>query len=166
MTELHERKKIRLRDYDYSSNGMYFITIGIKDKHGILWETPVGARIARPQLSDIGNIVASTIENIPRIYEHMQIEKYVIMPNHVHMILAIDWCDGRAMRAPTISRVICQMKGYVTKQIGYSIWQKLFYDRIIRDATEYQRIWQYIDDNPARWAEDEYYISVAERAGI
>ena len=59
------------------------------------------------------------------------------------------------MRAPTIATVINQMKGYVSKQIGYSIWQKLFNDHIIRD--EYQRIWQYIDDNPAKWDEDCYH---------
>ena len=63
------------------------------------------------------------------------------------------------MRAPTISNVINQMKGYVTKQIGYSIWQKLFHDHIIRDDAEYQRICQYIEENPARWNEDEYYTA-------
>ena len=55
------------------------------------------------------------------------------------------------MRAPTISRVINQLKGYVTKQLGYSIWQKLFHDQIIRDEAEYQRIWQYINENPEKW---------------
>lgn len=61
------------------------------------------------------------------------------------------------MRAPTISTVINQMKGYTTKQIGFPIWQKSFHDRIIRDVAEYRRAWQYIDENPARWDEDAYY---------
>jgi hypothetical protein len=65
---------------------------------------------------------------------------------------------GRAMRAPTISNIVNQMKGYVTKQIGYSVWQKLFYDRIIRDEAEYLKIWQYIDENPVKWQDDCYYI--------
>jgi hypothetical protein len=71
------------------------------------------------------------------------------------MILTVD--DRRAMRAPTISTVINQFKGYVSKQIGFSLWQKSFHDHIIRDERDYQNHWQYIDENPARWAEDEYY---------
>ncbi|MCL2776017.1 MAG: hypothetical protein FWD71_22130, partial [Oscillospiraceae bacterium] len=64
----------------------------------------------------------------------------------------------RALRAPTVSRVINQMKGYVTKQIGFSIWQKLFYDEIIRNEEAYQNIWRYIDENLAKWAEDDYFV--------
>jgi len=79
------------------------------------------------------------------------------MPNHIHIIVAIDTNHGRAMRAPTISTIINQMKGYVTKQIGYSIWQKLYHDHIIRGESDYRRICKYIDENPDRWAEDEYY---------
>ena len=146
-----------MKGYDYSRNGAYFITFCVKDRHEILWNhTPVGARIARPLLSDAGTIIQTAIENISKVYLDINIDKYVIMPNHVHMIVVIQENNGRAMRAPTISRIINQMKGYVTKQLGYSIWQKLFYDRVIRDEAEYQRIWQYIDDNPARWDEDEY----------
>ncbi len=62
------------------------------------------------------------------------------------------------MRAPTISTIINQMKGIVTKRLGYSLWQKSFYDHIIRNEEDFQRIWQYIDENPARWQEDEYFV--------
>jgi len=61
------------------------------------------------------------------------------------------------MRAPTLSTVINQCKGYISKQAGFSLWQKLFHDHIIRDEDDYQTKWRYIDENPARWAEDEYY---------
>ncbi|MEG1887523.1 MAG: hypothetical protein RR177_05285, partial [Oscillospiraceae bacterium] len=61
------------------------------------------------------------------------------------------------MRAPTIATAINQMKGYVTKQIGISLWQKLFHDHIIRNEREYQKIWQYIDENPLKWEEDCFY---------
>ena len=169
--ELPVRKDIRLRGYDYSKSGRYFITICVKDRHELLWELHVGARIARPQLSDIGKaiekarpqlsdigkVIEKAIDNIPHIYESVTIDKYVIMPNHIHMILMIGHNCGRAMRAPTISMIINQMKGYVSKQVGYSVWQKLFHDHIIRDDIEYQRILQYMDENPARWNEDEYY---------
>ena len=156
MRELPVRKNIRLH-YDYSRAGYYFITICVKDKHELLWCESVGTRIARPPLSDIGKVIEKAIENIPNIYQSTTIAKYVIMPNHVHLIIQI--CDeyGRAMRVPTISTIINQMKGYVSKQIGYSIWQKRFYDHIIRDEAEYQRIWQYIDENPVKWDEDYYH---------
>jgi REP element-mobilizing transposase RayT len=153
--ELPVRKNIRLQGYDYSSAGCYFITICVKDGHEILWQPDVGARNARP-LSDTGNIVKTAIENIPKIYESVFIDNFVIMPNHIHMIVRIE-NSGRALRAPTVSTVVNQFKGYVTKQIGFSMWQKLFHDRIIRNEEEYQNKWRYIDENPARWTEDEFY---------
>ena len=66
--------------------------------------------------------------------------------------------SGRTLCVPTISRIIKQCKEYVTKQIGYSIWHTRFHDRIIRDEEEYQNKWRYIDENPARWAEDEFIV--------
>jgi hypothetical protein len=63
------------------------------------------------------------------------------------------------MRAPTVSTVINQFKGYATKRLGHSIWQKLFHDRILRNEAEYLKAAQYIEDNPAKWAMDKYYIS-------
>jgi len=164
--ELHVRKNIRLKDYDYSKAGYYHITMCVQDGHELLWveEQGVGARNARP-LSHIGETVKIAIENIPKFYPNVKIDKYVIMPNHIHIIIALhenvsehEDVSGRAMRAPTISRIINQMKGYITKQIGFSIWQKLFHDEIIRNQEAYQNIWQYIDNNPAKWAEDDYFV--------
>jgi REP element-mobilizing transposase RayT len=152
MKELPTRKLNRLKNYDYSQNGYYFITICLKDRHELLWSPCVGARIARPSLSDIGEIVKHAIDNIPRIYKSVIVEIFVNMPTKPHIILIMGVVPGRAMRAPTISTVINQMKGYVSKQIGYSIWQKLFYDHVIRNEADHRRIWQYIDENPSRYA--------------
>ena len=58
---------------------------------------------------------------------------------------------------PTVSQIIRMMKETVTKQVGQKIWQKGFYDHIIRNESDYLRVWQYIDENPAKWPEDEYY---------
>ncbi|MDR1133194.1 MAG: hypothetical protein LBL05_03475 [Synergistaceae bacterium] len=108
MKESPTRTPNRLKNYDYSQSGYYFITICIKDRHELLWRPYVGARIARPSLSDIGEIVKNAIENIPHIYESVTVDKYVIMPNHIHLILIIGDDPGRAMRAPTISTIINQ----------------------------------------------------------
>ena len=97
MKELPVRKNIRLKNYDYSNTGYYFITICVKDKHELFWNEPVGARIARPllseiarpSLSEIGEVVQKAIENIPNIYKSITIDKYVIMPNHIHLILIL-----------------------------------------------------------------------------
>ena len=170
--ELPARKNIRLNSCDYSSAGYYFITICVKDSHELLWipapvgahsvrpplSEPAGAHIVRPPLSDIGKTVEKSITNIPLIYESVGIDKYVIMPNHIHIIISIDCVRGRTMCAPTIARVVKQCKEYVTKQIGYSIWQKSYHDHIIRDEPEYQRIWQYINENPSRWQDDCYFV--------
>ena len=68
-------------------------------------------------------------------------------------------CHGSALRAPTISQIVLQMKAYITKQFGESIWQKGFYDRIIRNDEEYSLIWDYIDANPINWQDDTQYGS-------
>lgn len=80
------------------------------------------------------------------------------MPNHIHMIIIISEENGRSKTAPTISRMIQQFKGSITKKSGFPIWQKLFHDHIIRNEEEYQRIYEYVETNPLKWKEDKYYI--------
>ena len=162
--ELPVRKKIRLEGYDYSQAGYYHVTICVKNRYELLWEEEegtVGAHSVRP-LSNVGKTVKTAIENIPKVYANTVIDKYVIMPNHIHLILGINADEnGRTLCAPTkatVSRIIKQCKEYATKQIGYSIWHPRFYDEIIRNEEAYRNIWQYIDNNPAKWAEDEYFI--------
>ena len=111
------------------------------------------------QLSAIGNIVYDEINKIDTLYHNIKIAKYVVMPNHIHMIIFIDDSheNGRPEVAPTISRIIQQFKGSISKQVGFSIWQKLFHDHIIRNEQEYRKIWEYIDTNPLKWHEDKYF---------
>lgn len=119
----------------------------------------VGANSVRPPkiiLSDYGHCVDIAIQAIPYHYPGITVEKYVIMPNHIHLLLIVE-NDGRTMFAPTISQVIKQMKGYVTKKVGKPVWQKSFYDHIVRNKNDYSEIWQYIDNNPYKWKEDQLY---------
>ena len=160
-----KRKQIRLKEYNYSANGAYFVTVCTKDRKHLFWEkneTNVGANCVRPyeyQLSHTGCIVDKEIKGIDNIYgDIVKIDKYVIMPNHIHMIIIIDDFDsGRTQFAPTVSRIIKQFKGAVTKKTEISLWQKSFYDNIIRNCNDYLEIWNYIDSNPSKWADDEYY---------
>ncbi len=89
------------------------------------------------------------------------VDKYVIMPNHIHMILRIDVLsdfDGRPMAVPTISQAINQFKGWVSKRSGFYVWQGRFHDRILRNEREYTGAWQYIENNPINWQNDKYYV--------
>ena len=157
MKNLSARKNIRLKDYDYSQNGAYFITICTQDGHDLLGKIDVGANCVRPILSEIGQIVENEMTVLSNPYEDVIVDKYIVMPNHIHMIIFISTESGRTQFAPTVSRIIKQFKGSISKQIGDSIWQKSFHDHIIRDERDYKIIWNYIDSNPAKWVEDKYY---------
>lgn len=150
----------RLKSFDYSAPGAYFITICTDNRRNLFWEN-VGASIARPQavvLSETGKIVDSAIRGIPVHYPAVSVDRYVIMPNHIHLLLQIRTdSNGQRIPAPTISAVVQQMKGYVSKQIGHGIWQKLFHDHVIRSEADYQKIWEYIEHNPIRWKDDCFY---------
>ena len=158
--EFPERKSTRLKNFDYSTTGAYFITICTKERQNYFWNN-VGATIGRPQdveLSPYGKTVDDAINNISNIYPSISVEQYVIMPDHIHLLLLIHADDcGRPMVAPTISRVVQQLKGYVTKNIGVSLWQKLFFDHIIRNRQDYEEHVKYILENPLRWHYDKLY---------
>lgn len=146
-----------MNDYNYSSNGAYFITICTKNKENLLWKN-VGANCVRPldqlPLSKIGIVIENEIYKLNTVYENIKVDKYQIMPNHIHLIIFIyEDSNGRTQFAPTISRIIKQFKGSITKQIGFSIWQKSFYDRVIRNEKEYQSVWNYIHNNPLKYLE-------------
>ena len=150
-TELHDRKSQRLPGHDYS-RGVYHITVCVKDKHALL------GKIAEDNalLSSLGQITESAIRAIPGAYSSVIVKNFVVMPNHVHLLLVLR--PELAEQAPTVSHVIQQWKGIITKQAGFSFWQKSFDDRIIRNQEQYQIAMNYIDMNPLKWKNDDYYI--------
>ena len=154
MNELPKRKAIRIEDYDYSTPGAYFITVCTANREKIFWSDRRGELCspANPPLSDIGIIVENEIKKLNSMYDAVRADKYCVMPDHIHMILTIDTNEnGRTQCAPTISRVIKQFKGSITKQVGRPIWQKSFYDHGIRNQRDYDEIWQYIENNPLNY---------------
>lgn len=145
------RKDIRLAAYDYASPGAYFVTVCVNPRRNLFWSHQnVGADTIRP-LTKCEQIVDDAIRQIPRHYPHISIDNYCIMPDHIHILLTIHPDEnGRQIAAPTLSTVIGQLKRYVSKRIGMSIWQKSFIERIIRNQKGYEKAWQYIDNNPTR----------------
>lgn len=104
------------------------------------------------QLSDIGIIVENEIRKLTSVYDAVNVDKYCIMPDHIHFIISINtYENGRTQFAPTISRLIKQFKGSITKQIGRPIWQKSYYDHGIRNQQDYDEIWEYIENNPLKY---------------
>ena len=160
------RKHPRLKEYNYGLNGAYFITICVKNKQHLLGEI-VGrdvhiAPVVR--LSKYGIIVDKHINLINSLGNGATVDKYVIMPNHIHMIIMLEretQCGvGGAMRTSrptTIPNLVRSFKTMVSKEAGFSLWQTSYHDHIIRNHDDYREIWQYIDENPLKWEQDKYY---------
>ncbi len=163
--ELSERKPTRLKNFDYSSNGAYFITICTQNRKNILSTiTLVGEGSPLPQLSPYGKIVDNWIQKLPNKYQEISVDSYVIMPNHIHILLSITKDDGRGDPSPTVDTVMGWLKYQSTKDInkmrntmGVKIFQRSFYDHIVRNYDDYCEIHKYIYENPMRWYYDELY---------
>ena len=155
-----ERKSIRLKEYDYAKAGLYFVTICTKNRLNILSQIIQGSVKTDPynKLNILGNIVERELNNIPSHFKNVNIDKYVIMPNHIHVIIEI--CNvGASLDSPKIvklSNVVGLFKSGVSKNIGYSIWQRNYYEHIIRDEKEYNKICEYIEYNPLGWEADKF----------
>ena len=155
--EKKERKKIRLANYDYSSVGAYFITLCTKNKEHNLSRIIVGDGLPVPKNTIYGDVVNRYISEIKIKYPSVSVEKYVIMPNHIHMIIVISQ-NGTENPSPTISAVMGWYKYQTTKAINNiknssseKFWQRSYFDHIIRGQQDYEEQWRYIDENPARW---------------
>ena len=169
------RKPVRLKEYGYGA-GVYFVTIVAKDRQKIFSTITgsrqnVGAGYIRPEdvqneLTVIGNIAEQRLLEIPVHYPGVQIENYVIMPNHIHIIFGIEEPPtGRIYPAPTeekenpATRKLCDVigkyKAAVSRVVGHPIWQRSYYDHVIRSQQDYEEIWQYIDNNPLQWLLDK-----------
>ena len=161
---LPQRKKNRLDGYDYSSEGAYFVTICTQDKRWLLSDVTVGAGALdgpKIRLTAAGQIVEKYILSTGRI-PGIWVDKYVIMPNHIHMIVFVDAPGGPpGASAPTeaaIPRAIGAMKRLVNRELGENIWQRSYYDHVIRGEADYREIRRYIDENPQKWKQDELYF--------
>ncbi len=171
-----KRKNIRLKNYDYSKEGYYYITICIKDRKEIL--SKIGSYNAKSmsdnvgvgvpddpkkihiKLTTYGEIIEKQIKEINNIYKDIKIENYIIMPNHVHMIIELARQENGSSRTPTptnakIPIIVSTLKRLTNKEIENKIWQRNYYEHIIRNEKEYYEIIKYMKNNPIRWIEKE-----------
>ena len=157
--EIKNRKPTRLKEYDYSCDGVYFVTICTKDRKCLLCQIVGEGLCALPQtnLTDIGYKIKSSIEFINTQYKNINIDNYVIMPNHIHMLIRYEQVSG-GHGDPPLQDVIARLKSFTTHQYGKPLWQRSFHDHIIRNEQDYIEHYTYIENNPAKWEFDELYI--------
>ena len=169
INDLPQRKLLRWHNYDYSTPGAYFITICTNDRKNTL-SGIVGAIHESPEikLTEYGKIADKIINNIPERFKST-VDSYVIMPNHIHLIIVI--VDDEKLREiresplrgrSVISKIIGYIKMNVSKEIrsrygNIKVWQRGFNDHVIRDREEYYKILKYICQNPLRWQFDKLY---------
>ena len=153
---VQKRKSPRLKEYDYSLPGAYFVTVCTKEKKCLLSEIVGEGLCPLPEnrLTPIGEEIKSSIRFINDNYPGVTIDRYVIMPNHIHLIVIIETGgDG----TPPLQDIIGRLKSYTTGKYGAELWQRSYHDHIIRGEEDYQKIWNYIDENPLKWELDCFY---------
>ena len=172
--DLPKRKSTRLKGADYSNIGSYFITICVKDRQPILsditlekcYDLSCENSCTKPcvRLTPMGKKVEEYLLSCEKI-SGIHIDRYVIMPDHIHLIIVLTnrhnvYAGDRVVEAPTptnaesnaiLPRVISAFKRLCTKEIGYNIFQRGYYDHIIRDKEDYETRTKYIHENPLKW---------------
>jgi REP element-mobilizing transposase RayT len=153
--EIPVRKRNRLPHYDYSANGAYFITICTDKRKNTLCSI-VGDGFPVPKRA--GQIAEKNIQRIPLKFSGIYVDKYIIMPNHIHLLLRIDSVGGTGNPSPTIGTVVGWFKYQVTREInticettGKRFFQRSFHDHVVRGDADYRMIWEYIETNPMKW---------------
>ena len=161
-----KRKPTRLKHFDYSSQGAYFVTICTKERRCILSRVvgtgvPDGPQI---ELTKYGQIADKYIRQLNDFYDNLSVESYVIMPNHIHMMLWLRGSDNGPSGTPVptvqnsvLSRFVSTFKRFCGKEYGTNIWQSRSNDHIIRNRRDYEEHLRYIYENPMRWYYDELY---------
>ncbi|HMG14646.1 MAG TPA: transposase [Saprospiraceae bacterium] len=176
---IHHRKSIRLKGYDYSSSGLYFITFIVNQRECSFGEIVNDIMI----LNESGLIVTKYLNEIEKKYVQIELNKYVIMPNHIHLIIeihtevtniseanmlleseTIEISERDKRRKMLLSKFVGWLKMNTAKEInilnqnsGGNFWQRDYYEHIIRDIESYKRIANYISNNPTNWNLDEFY---------
>ena len=158
--EIHHRRTIRLQEYDYSSDGLYFITICTHQHKTILGKNIDG----QMTLSRSGEIIEKVWNELNIKFPNIICHEYTIMPNHLHGIIQIknDIVGGQTppLQQTTLGNIIAFFKYKTTKQVNSDtpLWQRNYYEHIIRNQQAYEEIAAYIIENPINWRNDKLYI--------
>ncbi len=163
--ELPKRKPTRLKNFDYNSTGAYFITICTENRRKIL--SRVGVDVLDDprsvELLPYGKTAEKYINQLSDFYDDIKVDRYVILPNHIHIMLFVLGNGSSGTSTPTkqhsaVSRFVSTFKRFCNKEYGENIWQRYFNDHIIRNREDYEEHIRYICENPIRWKYDDLYV--------
>ena len=156
--EKPQRKYPRLKDYDYSLPGYYYVTIHTKFQGNILSQVGRG-RDPAVQLTKIGKVADQQLRQLEVRFPFVRIDKYMIMPTHIHAIIRLLEDSAGASPRPTLMEVVGAYKSITTRECnrimgtpGQPLFQTSFYESVLRNEKVYQECWRYIDENPLKWA--------------
>lgn len=157
----YQRKSPRLANYDYSSNGLYFITFCTENKENTLSKVVGGGVFDAPEivLSEIGMITKRQIESINKT-SYAKVIHFVVMPNHVHMLLQIESAPSHGNHVAAnaaIPHIMSTLKRFIHRQSEKTVFQRSYHDHVVRTEEDFLRIWEYIDTNPQKWQQDRYF---------
>ncbi len=167
--DLPQRKNTRLWGFDYNTPGAYFITICTKNKLKILSHIVGGDVLDAPfgdvpqvKLTQYGKTADKYLRQLNDFYADIEIDNYVIMPNHIHVMLLVLKNGASRTSPPTrqhasVSRFVSTFKRFCNKEYGKNMWQVSFNDHIIRNHEDYENHLKYIYENPGHWYSDELY---------
>ncbi len=150
MQELPKRKNLRLQGYDYSTEGCYFITICTENRKNLLSTIVGGDDLGAPKkvaLKPYGKIVEKYILSMEQAYGTISVENYIIMPNHIHILILIDTYGLPGSSVPTIPNVVAALKKFTNRDCKINLWQRGYMDHIIRNQTDFEYHWNYIEYN-------------------
>lgn len=168
------RRPHRLKEYDYGQYGYYFVALCTRGRRQCLSAIVGNDALIVP--TPVGEMVLTCWENIARLHENVRLDRYVLMPNHLHGIIilensgpapavekkyGVEMAERRGRRS--LQGLMKEFKSVTTRRYKGltgakdSLWQESFYDRVIDSEHMYQRVWQYIANNPAKWREDCYF---------
>ena len=171
--DIHRRRSIRLKGYDYTQSGAYFVTVVTQNRIPLFGEITDG----KMQLNGTGQSVADAWEWLATQHSYVKLDEYVVMPNHLHGIIVISNDDqGGSRTAPTrhksLGRLVAAFKTVSTKQFNLVqgtpnqlLWQRNFYEHVIRNDEEMERVREYISLNPMQWETDAENPRVSRRQG-
>ena len=159
--ERHHRRSIRLQNFDYSSAGAYFVTVCAHQRQCVFGEVAEGKMTP----NEIGQIVEQAWYDLASRFPGVDLDVFVVMPNHMHGILVIQESPRRdgdaACHATTLGLVLRAFKSLsaiaanrALGRSGWPLWQRNYYDKIIRDDRMLHNARHYILDNPKRWPDD------------
>jgi len=157
--EKRRRKRLRLREYDYSSVGMYFVTVCVRNHICLFGRVVEGVM----RLNRLGAVVETAWYELRNHYPHVHLESFVVMPNHVHGIIALtDRTNSQAesIKRHPLSEIVRAFKTFSSRQINElrnkkePVWQRNYYEHVIRNEESLNQICEYIETNPQRWQFD------------